>query len=146
MTIRLATLADCEPLFDLWLCSVRATHTFLSEPEIQALAPFVREYLAASLATLWVIDEQGMLVGFMGLNGAEIESLFIDPPFLRRGYGRRLIEHVRQGVDSLTVSVNEQNPDACRFYEACGFQVVGRSETDDAGRPYPLLHLRWRRD
>jgi putative acetyltransferase len=38
--------------------------------------------------------------------------------------------------------VNEQNPAACRFYQACGFVVIGRSEVDDAGRPYPLLHMR----
>jgi putative acetyltransferase len=29
-----------------------------------------------------------------------------------------------------------------RFYEACGFEVCGRSETDDGGRPFPLLHMR----
>ncbi len=30
------------------------------------------------------------------------------------------------------------------FYEHHGFEVIGRSELDDAGRPYPLLHLRLR--
>jgi hypothetical protein len=40
------------------------------------------------------------------------------------------------------VDVNEQNPGVCRFYQACGFVVEGRSELDDAGRPFPLLHLR----
>jgi putative acetyltransferase len=42
----------------------------------------------------------------------------------------------------LTVDVNEQNPAACRFYEACGFVVEGRSELDSTGRPFPLLHMR----
>jgi putative acetyltransferase len=40
------------------------------------------------------------------------------------------------------VDVNEQNSAARRFYEACGFVVEGRSELDDQGRPYPLLHMR----
>jgi putative acetyltransferase len=43
---------------------------------------------------------------------------------------------------ALTVDVNEQNPEALAFYRACGFTVAGRSEVDDAGRPFPLLHLR----
>ncbi|HKB39870.1 MAG TPA: hypothetical protein VKD72_25770, partial [Gemmataceae bacterium] len=42
----------------------------------------------------------------------------------------------------LTVDVNEQNAAARGFYEACGFVVEGRSELDDQGRPYPLLHMR----
>jgi putative acetyltransferase len=42
----------------------------------------------------------------------------------------------------LTAEVNEQNHAACRFYEACGFVVEGRSEVDDTGRPYPLLQVR----
>ena len=32
-------------------------------------------------------------------------------------------------------------PDVRAFYERLGFVVRGRSPTDDAGRPYPLLHL-----
>ena len=40
------------------------------------------------------------------------------------------------------VDVNEQNVLAASFYLHRGFEVIGRSETDEAGRPYPLLHLR----
>jgi putative acetyltransferase len=39
------------------------------------------------------------------------------------------------------VNVNEQNAQAVGFYSRSGFVVVGRSELDDAGRPYPLLHM-----
>lgn len=28
------------------------------------------------------------------------------------------------------------------FYLRMGFAVAGRSETDDVGRPFPILHLR----
>jgi len=30
------------------------------------------------------------------------------------------------------------------FYLRMGFEVVGRSELDDFGKPYPLLHMRLR--
>jgi hypothetical protein len=40
------------------------------------------------------------------------------------------------------LDVNEQNPEATRFYEAMGFVVVDRSELDTQGQPFPLLHMR----
>ena len=52
----------------------------------------------------------------------------------------RIVAFARQGADS--VDVNEQNPQAVGFYLRMGFAVVGRSETDDADRPFPILHLR----
>ena len=44
--------------------------------------------------------------------------------------------------EDIAVDVNEQNVEACRFYEALGFDVVGRSALDPTGRPYALLHMR----
>jgi putative acetyltransferase len=78
----------------------------------------------------------------MGLTGARVDSLFLAPEVLRRGIGRRLVAHARARRGALEVDVNERNEGARRFYEACGFAVVGRSETDEAGRPYPILHMR----
>ncbi len=131
----------------MWLRSVRATHTFLSEADIQALLPVVRHQALPALE-LWVLStDDGAPIGFLGIDGAVIEALFIAPEHLRRGGGRMLLEHARRlarerSQDPLTADVNEQNPEAVRFYEACGFTVTGRSPVDAAGRPFPLLHLR----
>lgn len=53
-----------------------------------------------------------------------------------------LLDHAARLKGALTVDVNEQNPEAVRFYEALGFELVGRSPVDDAGRPFPILHMR----
>jgi hypothetical protein len=45
-------------------------------------------------------------------------------------------------MGATTVDVNEQNPQAVGFYLHIGCEVVGRSELDGMGKPYPLLHLR----
>jgi RimJ/RimL family protein N-acetyltransferase len=60
--------------------------------------------------------------------------------------GRQLVQHARTLRRELTTDVNEQNHAARRFYEGCGLVVEGRSELDDTGRPYPLLHMRLRND
>jgi putative acetyltransferase len=143
MNIRRATPADRDELVDIWLRSVRATHTFLSEVDIQSLLPDVRDYLTSDEPELWVLcSDSAEVMGFMGMSESYMESLFLAPEYLRSGGGRLLVRHALDKHPELTTDVNEQNPEALRFYEACGFVVVGRSELDDAGRPFPLLHLR----
>ena len=143
MAIREAVAADRDELVDIWLRSVRATHTFLTQDDIHALLPLVREELGGEELELWVLtDGDGRSIGFMGLSAATVEALFLDPDHRRRGGGRMLLEHARQRYGPLTVDVNEQNPEAVRFYEALGFAIVSRSPVDDAGRPFPVLHMR----
>ena len=143
MNIRRGMPADLDALLDIWLRSVRATHTFLSEDDIQFLLPLVRDCLTSGELEVWVLcSETGALMGFMGLSRSKMEALFLAPEFHRRGGGRRLVRHAQELRGELTVDVNEQNPAACRFYEACGFVVEGRSELDSTGRPFPLLHMR----
>jgi putative acetyltransferase len=139
-TIREARPADREALVDVWLRSVRASHTFLTEADIQELLPLVREAALPALE-VWVLDLDGLPIGFVGLDGTKLEALFLAPEHFRRGFGRQLVEHASRLKGPLTVDVNEQNPEAVRFYEALGFRVVGRSEVDSSGRPFPLLHM-----
>ena len=88
-------------------------------------------------------------VGFMGCNWPQIEMLFVEPECFGRGIGKMLLDHARQRAmaedATLTLDVNEQNPAALAFYEHMGFVVTGRSPVDGQGRPYPLLHMEWRR-
>jgi putative acetyltransferase len=143
MTIRRANPTDHDVLVDVWLRSARATHTFLSEADIQSLLPATRDYLTSNEPELWVLcSDSGQVMGFMGMAGGEVEALFLAPEFRGRGGGRRLIRHAQELRGELTVAVNEQNAAARRFYETCGFVVEGRSELDGAGRPFPLLYMR----
>ena len=51
------------------------------------------------------------------------------------------LDHYAEQLD-----VNEQNPQAVGFYFKQGFEVIGRSEVDGMGQPYPLLHMRLRQN
>ncbi len=65
--------------------------------------------------------------------------------FLNEDDIRRLTPVVRQGLTEIPVLVtaetDEGNPAAHGFYEHMGFKVAGRSEFDDYGNPFPILHL-----
>jgi putative acetyltransferase len=96
MTIREALPTDRDTLLDIWLRSVRATHTFLTEADIQSLLPLVKDTALVELE-LWVLcADGGTAIGFLGLSGANVEALFIAPEWSRRGCGRMLLEHARR--------------------------------------------------
>jgi putative acetyltransferase len=130
-----------ERAVSIWRASVEATHHFLLPGDLELLDVKVREFLPS--APLWVVtDANDHPVGFMGLTGAYMESLFIDPAWRGIGLGRALVHHALMFSSTLTTEVNEQNTQAVGFYERMGFVAVGRSPTDDQGFPYPLIHLR----
>ncbi|WAC43571.1 acetyltransferase [Pseudomonas sp. SL4(2022)] len=141
MIIRQATNADHPRLLNIWLRSVRATHHFLQESDIEALLPQLRDvYLPA--VELWVVvDTEDSPLGFIGLNEHHVEMLFIEPDLRGKGIGRTLLDHARSSRNQMSVDVNEQNPEAVGFYLHYGFFQTGRSPLDGEGRPFPLLHL-----
>ncbi len=140
--IRLSTESDTARLAAIWRASVRATHDFLGEAHFHEIDALVSQhYLPAT--RVWVaVDAAGEALGFMGLSGAHVDALFIDPDCRGLGLGRQLLAHAAGIAGALTVDVNEQNAQAVGFYRHMGFEATGRSPRDDAGRPYPLLHMR----
>lgn len=141
MKIRLYADEDNARLVDIWLAAVRATHHFLTEDDIQFFLPRLRDLHIPALEVHVAEGEDGKLLGFAGLDGANLEMLFIDPIHHGRGIGKKLVDHAVALKGRLKVDVNEQNPGALAFYLKCGFTQVGRSELDGSGKPFPLLHL-----
>lgn len=93
-------------------------------------------------AALRVAEGPDGPVGFLGGSAGEVDMLFVDPPVHGRGAGTALLHDAAAHHPVLTLDVNEQNPAARDWYARRGFVETGRSETDEDGRPYPLVHLR----
>jgi len=142
ISIRPSRPDDFPRTFEIWRSAVIATHEFLTLEDFAAIEGMVRDqYLRA--AEFWIAaNENDQALGFMGMSDAQIDSLFVHADARGAGVGRRLIEHAMSLHPVLTVDVNEQNVSGAGFYQRLGFETVGRSPVDDAGRPYPLLHLR----
>ena len=85
------TNALIESLTQLWESSVRASHDFLSDADINSLKPYVREALK-SIETLVVATDNGGYVAFMGLQERKIEMLFVSPEYFGKGIGRCLVD------------------------------------------------------
>lgn len=144
--------ADRDEVLALWRSASAVGHPFLGEADLAAQRLLVAEvYLP--LAETWVAiegrEERGPVVGFVSLvdgpggGGRHVGGLFVAPDRHGRGVGGLLLEHalLLKGPP-LTLEVYEANAAAIAFYARRGFVVVGRKETDDQGRPLPLLTMR----
>ncbi len=133
--------SDDPALVAIWRSAVDATHDFLSDIDRDEIEKHLAaDYFPAVRLTVAEID--GRPVGFSGVVDGDLAMLFIDAHERGRGIGTALLDRAIEHDDVATVDVNEQNTSAVGFYLHRGFEVIGRSETDEAGRPYPLLHMR----
>lgn len=135
-----------QPLLDqlvvVWEGSVRATHLFLSNEEVLAIKEYVPQALAGVQYLYVAENDEGIPVGFMGIEGQKLEMLFIDANQRGTGVGKQLLNLGFEKHQVNELAVNEQNPQAVRFYEHLGFKVVDRSELDEQGNPYPILIMK----
>lgn len=135
---------DYPAIVEVWEASVRATHDFVTEEDILFFRPLVRDGLPRTDQLLCARAADNSLTGFIGVTGRKIEMLFVHPDWRGKGVGRCLLEHAVSVLGASDVDVNEQNEQAVAFYRRMGFVVVGRSDLDGTGKPYPILQMRLR--
>lgn len=128
-------------MLDVWENSVRATHDFITEEDIEFFKPIIIDQAFPAVTLRCVKNESESILGFVGVHDSKIEMLFILNEARGQGVGKVLLQYAIEQFGATTVDVNEQNPLAVGFYEHMGFKVVSRSPLDDMGKPFPILHM-----
>lgn len=78
----------------------------------------------------------------MGIHDFKIEMLFVSNYSIGNRIGKRLVEYAIEVLNVNYVDVNEQNQQALGFYKHMGFKVFKKSEFDEQGNPFPILHMK----
>lgn len=131
-----------ESLLNIWEASVRTTHLFLSDVEINQIKKYVPQAFSEVERLTAAADASGKPVAFMGVTGERLEMLFVAPEVRGTGIGKQLLLHDIESYGVREVTVNEQNPQAIGFYEHMGFATYKRTDFDKEGNPYPLLYMK----
>lgn len=131
-----------EALLRVWEDSVRATHLFLSDAEVNQIKEYVPQALRGVKHLIVAENESGNPAGFMGVEAERLEMLFLSPAERGKGLGRSLLRYGISEYGIREVTVNEQNPQAVGFYEHLGFRTYKWTELDEEGNPYPLLYMK----
>lgn len=138
--IREVKKTDYPILVDIWESAVLSTHDFLKKEDFL----YYREHLPTyfQYVTLYGYEQDGRLVGFIGVAENNIEMLFVHNDYRYKGVGKRLVMYAIEKLQVCKVDVNEQNIQAVGFYQHREFSVITRSDLDAEGKAYPILHMR----
>jgi ribosomal protein S18 acetylase RimI-like enzyme len=144
--IRLGTVADLAAASGVYrrasLSNAGDRDNLLAHPEYLILGP---EGLAEGRTH--VAEEDGSVVGFATwaetVGTIELEDLFVDPDYMRRGIATALVNCIAEilrarGAERLEVTAN---PHAMGFYRAAGFTDCGVAETNFGAAPRLVLAL-----
>ena len=132
-------------MLEVWEDSVRATHLFLSNKEIENIKKYVPQALKGVSHLIIIENEENLPIAFMGIEATRLEMLFVKNNERGKGLGKQLLKYGIENYNVNELTVNEQNPNAKRFYEYLGFKVYKRNERDEQGNPYPILYMRLER-
>jgi GNAT superfamily N-acetyltransferase len=144
--IRLGTTADFAAATSVYrrasLSNAGDRDNLLAHPEYLILAP---DGLAEGRT--YVAEEDGSVVGLATrietAGTMELEGLFVDPGYRRRGIAGALVARIAdvlraRGVERLEVTAN---PHVLGFYRAIGFVDCGVAETEFGTAPRMMLAI-----
>lgn len=142
LNISRLSASDYPEIIEIWEASVRATHSFLSENDINFYKPVILKYALPDVE-LYGIIKNHKIQGFMGTSQDKVEMLFLHPKCRGQGLGRHFIEFALNKLKIFKIDVNEENPQAIGFYQHLGYRTISRDEFDGNGKPHPILHLEY---
>lgn len=144
--IRLGTPADLAAATDVYrrasLSNAGDHDNLLAHPEFLILGP-----KGLAEGRTHVAEEDGLLVGFATWieagDSIELEDLFVDPDWMRRGIATALVNCIVEVVRALGAERLEvtANPHALGFYSAFGFIDLGVVKTDLGTAPRMVLAI-----
>jgi ribosomal protein S18 acetylase RimI-like enzyme len=128
ITLRRAVIADCEQIARVHAASIRTllrSHYTPEQLERWAASLTPERYVPLAEHSIVATDGEP-IAGFAQMQDGEIQRLYIDPAYVRRGIGAMLLRELERlaTCSSLRLSASLN---AVPFYEAMGFRSTGEA-------------------
>lgn len=140
--IRKATVDDLSRIAEIYIFNNRINYfpIFKDESfsfgELQVVS-LVDNYFKQDeiIKNLYVFDD-GLIKGFIQMNGTEICKLYVDTFFQSQGIGKLLIEFVIKELYANKLWALEKNTRAISFYQRQGFYLTGEKKFEEDTTEY----------
>lgn len=131
---------DLSAVLSSWENAQCIAHPFLSEDFQTQEKKNVRDLYLPNVET-WVIEVDGVVVGFISLIENEIGGLFLQPTHIGKSFGKMLVDKALELHNELIVEVFEKNMVGRNFYAKYGFKFVAKKTHEQTGER--VLRLRF---
>ena len=96
-----------KQIISVWEKSVRATHLFVSEADIAYFKEIVGNIDFNAFEVYCLLLDKN-IIGFVGVAEKNIETLFLEPNYIGKGHGKKLILFAIDELKAEKVEVNEK--------------------------------------
>lgn len=142
MNIRKATTTDLSRIAEIYIFNNRINYfpifknPSFSFGELQVVS-LIDHYLKKKeiLNQLYVFDD-GLIKGFLQIQGTEICKLYVEPCFQSEGIGHELITYAIREFSADHLWALEKNTRAIAFYQRHGFCLTGEKEFEEGTTEY----------
>ncbi len=142
MNIRKATADDLSRAAEIYVFNNRINFFPIFKDESYSFGELQVVSLADNyfgkeevIENLYVYDD-GLIRGFIQMNGTEICKLFVDTFFQGRGIGGKLIEFAKNELHADNLWALEKNVRAISFYQRHGFHLTGEKKFEEDTTEY----------
>lgn len=147
--LRSARADDAGPVTRLFLASRAAAMPYLARVHSDEATLAWMTHVVLPGTEVWVAEigrdggEAGA-VGFLSLDGEELEHLYLSPEAQRRGIGTLLLAKAKErSPEGLALHAFQRNAGARAFYERHGFTAVEFSDGSRNEEQEPDVRYRW---
>lgn len=139
--IRKLRKTDLDEVAYIWLHTNKKAHDFIAETYWDEHFEMVKGMLGD--AEIYVLEEQGQIKGFVGLDGEYIAGIFVREKEQSLGIGKQLLDFVKSLKGQLKLNVYQKNERAIKFYTREQFEIQDE-QTDEATGEAEYLML-WKK-
>lgn len=112
---------DLNAVMELWLSANLQAHDFIAPAYWKENFDMVKGMLPQAEILVW--EQNGCLLGFLGMTDDYIAGVFVDSAARSKGIGKALLEQAKQRHSHLALHVYEKNQRAVNFYLREGFHI-----------------------
>lgn len=129
--------SDIEEVMQLWLEVNIQTHNFIEKSYWKSNYDEVKQMLPQ--ATIYVYEQDGHILGFIGLMDDYIAGIFVSEKVQSKGIGKQLLNKVKQTNHKLTLHVYLNNERAVKFYQREKFKIHNEQIDEETGKTELLM-------
>lgn len=134
--IRIFEFRDLDRIMEIWLEGNLSVHPFIEEAYWRQNFEAVKSIL--SNAEVYVYEEGGQILGFIGLDAEYILGIFVAKAYQKQGIGQMLMAKSKR-KKRLSLHVYEKNVDAVAFCQAQGFHMESSITEKETGEHEYLM-------